>query len=55
MKLILQILLIVIIIATFSICAIKPDLHKNLIVYDSDYTLVTEEQVFNAAASWPKE
>ena len=45
MKLILQILLILIIVATFSICAIKPDLHKNVIVYDSAYTLVSEEEV----------
>ena len=45
MKLILQILLILLIVATFSICAIQPDLHKNIIVYDSDYTLVTEEEV----------
>ena len=45
MKLILQLLLILVIIATFSICAIKPDLHKNVIVYDSDYTLVSEQDV----------
>lgn len=45
MRLILQTLLILIIIATFSICAIQPDMHKNVIVYDSDYTLVTEEEV----------
>ena len=45
MKLTLQILLILLIIATFSICAIKPDLHKNFIVYDSDYTLVSEQEV----------
>ena len=45
MKLILQILLILLIAATISICATKPDLHKNVIVYDSAYTLVTEEQV----------
>lgn len=45
MKLILQILLILIIVATISICAIQPDMHKNVIVYDSDYTLVTEDEV----------
>ena len=45
MKIILQLLLILVIVATFSICAIKPELHKNLIVYDSAYTLVTEEEV----------
>lgn len=45
MKLILQILLILLIVSTFSICAIQPELHKNVIVYDSDYTLVTEDEV----------
>lgn len=45
MKLILQILLIFTIITTISICAIRPDMHKNVIVYDSAYTLVTEDEV----------
>ena len=45
MKLVLPILLIFGIISTFLICAIQPDLHKNVIVYDSAYTLVTEEEV----------
>ena len=45
MKLILQILLILLIVSTFSIGAIQPDLHKNVIVYDSAYTLVTEDEV----------
>ena len=45
MKLILQILLILLILATISVCFIQPDLHKNIIVYDSSYTLVTEEEV----------
>ena len=45
MKLILQLLLIILIVSTISICVTKPDLHKNVIVYDSAYTLVTEEQV----------
>ena len=45
MKLILHTLLILLIIATISICAIQPDLHKNVILYDSAYTLVSEEDV----------
>ena len=45
MRLILQILLILLIVSTVSICVIKPDLHKNVIVYDSAYTLVTEDEV----------
>lgn len=53
MKLILQILLILLIIATFSICAIQPDLHKNIIVYDSDYTLVSEQEVTTETKNVP--
>lgn len=45
MKLILNILLILVIVATVSICSIQPELHKNVIVYDSDYTLVPEQEV----------
>ncbi len=45
MKQLLTILLILLIIATVSICVIKPDLHKNVIVYDSAYTLVSEQEV----------
>ena len=45
MKLILQILLILLIAATISICTIQPELHKNVIVYDSAYSLVSEEEV----------
>jgi len=45
MKLILQILLIFLIVSTVSICTMKPELHKNIIVYDSAYTLVTEDEV----------
>lgn len=53
MRLILQLLLILVIIATFSICAIKPDLHKNVIVYDSDYTLVSEQDVTTETKNIP--
>ena len=45
MKFVLYAILILLIIATFSICAIQPDIHKNVIVYDSAYTLVTEDEV----------
>ena len=45
MKFVLQILLIFVIVATISICAIQPEMHKNMIVYDSAYTLVTEQEV----------
>lgn len=45
MKFILHIVLILTIVATISICAIQPGMHKNVIVYDSDYTLVTEQEV----------
>ena len=45
MKLILQILLILLIVSTISICVTKPNMHKSVIVYDSAYTLVTEDEV----------
>ena len=45
MKLILQLLLILTIIVTISICTIQPEMHKNVMVYDSAYTPVTEEDV----------
>lgn len=53
MRLTLQILLILLIVSTFSICAIQPDLHKNVIVYDSDYTLVPEQEVTTETKNIP--
>ena len=44
MKQILTILLILLIISTVSICAIKPDMHKTVLVFDSAYTIVPEKQ-----------
>ena len=44
MKQILTILLILLIVSTASICAIKPDMHKTVLVYDSAYTIVPEKQ-----------
>ena len=43
MRLILQILLIMLVVSTLSICTIKPKMHKSVIVYDSSYTLVPEK------------
>ena len=45
MRLILNILLILLVVSTLSICAIKPDMHKTVFVYDSAYTIVPEEQI----------
>ena len=45
MKLVLNVILILVITVTLCVCIIKPDMHKNVIVYDSDYTLVTEDEV----------
>jgi len=45
MRLILQILLILLVVSTISICATKPNMHKNVIVYDSAYKLVQENEV----------
>lgn len=44
MRLILQALFIIVLLSTFSICAIKPDMHKTVFVYDSAYTLVPENK-----------
>lgn len=43
MRILVQVLLILLVVSTLSICAIKPDMHKSVIVYNSDYTLVPEE------------
>ena len=45
MKQILTLLLILLIVSTLSICALKPDMHKTVFVYDSAYTIVPDEQV----------
>lgn len=44
MKLILNTILILLIVSTLSICLIKPDMHKNIIIYNSDYTITPEKQ-----------
>ena len=36
-------ILILLVVSTLSICAIKPDMHKTVIVYNSEYTLIPEE------------
>ena len=43
MKLLFQLLLILLIISTLCICTLKPQMHKAVIVYNSDYTLIPEE------------
>ena len=45
MRLVLNVLLILVIVATVLICTVQPEMHKSMIVYDSDYTLVTEQEV----------
>ena len=45
MKLILNILLITLIVLTLGICVKKPQMHKSVIVYNSDYKLVSDEDV----------
>lgn len=42
MRLFLQIISIIVIVSTICICAVKPDMHKSVIVYNSDYKLVPE-------------
>ncbi len=45
MKLILNILLIILIITTAAICVIKPDMHKSVVVFDSEYKIVPEKKI----------
>lgn len=45
MKFLIQILTILVITATISICAIKPEMHKTVLVYNSDYKLVPAQEV----------
>ena len=45
MKFLISILLIFTIVATIGICVKRPVMHKAVLVYDSGYTLVTEEEV----------
>lgn len=42
MKLFINLLIITIVVSTISICAIKPEMHKSVIVFNSDYKLVPE-------------
>ncbi len=43
MKLLFQILVILLMAVTVCICLIQPEMHKAVLVYNSDYTLVPEE------------
>ena len=45
MKIILNLLLILVIISTVSICFTKPDLHKTVLVYDSAYIVTPQEEI----------
>jgi len=53
MKIFLQICAILVIVATISICAIKPEMHKTVLVYNSDYKIVTDEEVKTETAEIP--
>ena len=45
MKLVLNIILILTIIATLSICSIRPNMHKSVLVFDSNYKIIPEKQI----------
>lgn len=45
MKTFIQIIVIFLLVSTLCICAIKPEMHKSVLVYNSDYKLVTENDV----------
>lgn len=44
MRLILNILLLIVVVSTLCICAIKPDMHKTILVFDSAYKIAPEEE-----------
>lgn len=44
MKIIFQILIILLVAATISICVTKPNMHKAVLVYNSDYIIVPEQK-----------
>ena len=45
MKLFLNILFILLAVATVTICAVKPDMHKTVMVYDSAYVVTPQKEV----------
>ena len=45
MKLLIQIIAILVVVSTLSICAIKPAMHKTVLVYNSDYKIVSNEEI----------
>lgn len=45
MRLFLQIILIVAAVSTVLICSLKPEMHKSVIVYNSDYVIAPENTV----------
>lgn len=45
MKLLIQIIAILVVVSTISICALKPEMHKTVLVYNSDYKLVSNEEI----------
>ncbi len=52
-KLFLQILLIMAIITTACICIMKPQMHKSVLVYNSDYQLVPKQEVVTEQKTLP--
>ena len=44
MRLILNILFVIVVASTLCICAIKPDMHKTVLVFDSAYKIAPEEE-----------
>ena len=53
MKFLINTILILLVVSTICICAIKPKMHKAVIVYNSDYKLVQEDIVQAEAKEIP--
>ena len=45
MKLLIQIIVILVVVSTIGVCALKPEMHKTVLVYNSDYQLVSNEDI----------
>lgn len=53
MKIFLQLILVLVVVSTVFICAIKPNMHKSFFVYNSDYKIVYENTVTKTTEEIP--
>lgn len=53
MKLLIQLFVIFLIASTICICTLKPQMHKTVLVYNSDYKIIPEEDVLTQKKEMP--